>query len=595
MSEQTLASVRSSGATAPGRFTFSWDSPIGVALAFGCLGLAAFGFSDALPALIRETAAPREDNLAFFFLVKQDRWLLLAGFLSLFAASFRLGARDKPLRLGGGALAGLTVALLAFCYFGHYFVLSGYDLSRDEQMADFDAAIFAKGRLVQPLAPLWQAHAQSLNTLFMPPVSRPTAWVSGYLPMNAALRALVGFVADPALTGPILTALGLLALWKCARLLWPEEREPAIVAALLYCGSGQILLSGMTSYAMTAHMTLNLFWLWLFLLGRRGADLGALAVAFVATGLHQPLFHPMFAAPFLFGLLRARAWPRAALYAAGYAAICAFWLAWPLFVHGLVTGPASVAAKTGTDYFTRLMQTMADFGPASGIVMAANLFRFFAWQPVLLLVLMFAAVVLARRERPTLALAVSAGLPVLVMLVLLAYQGHGFGYRYLQPALGSALLLAAQGWRSLVKERVWLRALTLRAALIAIFTVLPLQLWFAHDLYAASAQVDARIKAAKADFVVIGWRDAPLVGDVVHNRPDLSNRPLRLLADFLDDDLIGALCRNGAVAALPLNGLYRSLDDYFDAKPESAAEARFPTLAPRLKAAGCAVTRLGGS
>ena len=111
------------------------------------------------------------------------------------------------------------------------------------------------------------------------------------------------------------------------RLFWPGEREPAVVAALLYCASGQILLSGMTSYAMTAHLTLNLLWLWLFLLDRRGADMGALAVAFVATGLHQPLFHPLFAAPFLFGLLRDRAWLRVAFYAAGYAAICAS--GWP--------------------------------------------------------------------------------------------------------------------------------------------------------------------------------------------------------------------------------------------------------------------------
>ena len=592
MSEKSLSSARYSGEAGAARFAFSWDAPIGVALASGCLCLAAFAFSKALPDLIRAASPPQEDNLTFFFLVEQDRWLLLAGFLSLFAASFRLGASDKPLRLGGGALAALAVALLAFCYLGHYSVLSGYDLSRDEQMANFDAAVFAKGRLAEPLPPLWQAHARALNTLFMLPVSRPAAWVSGYLPMSAALRALVGSVADPALTGPILTALGLLALWKCARLLWPEEREPAIVAALLYCGSGQILLSGMTSYAMTAHMTLNLCWLWLFLLGRRGADLGALAVAFVATGLHQPLFHPMFAAPFLFGLLRARAWPRAALYAAGYAAICAFWLAWPLFVHGLVTGPASVTAKTGTDYFTRLMQMMADLGPASPIVMAANLFRFFAWQPVLLLPLMLAAVVLARRERPTAALAVSVGLPVLVMLVLLAYQGHGLGYRYLQPALGSALLLAAQGWRSLVKKGVRLRALTLRAALIPVFTVLPLQLWFAHDLYAASARIDARIKAAKADFVVIGWRDAPIVGDLVLNRPDLSNRPLRILGDFLDDDLIGALCRDGATAALPDHSLYRPLVDYFMTPRDGAAEARFSKLTVRLKAAGCAVEPL---
>ncbi|MGO8737626.1 hypothetical protein, partial [Rhodoblastus sp.] len=456
-------------------------------------------------------------------------------------------------------------------------------------MADFDAAIFAKGLLAQPLPPLWQAHADALNTNFMLPVSRPTAWVSAYLPMNSALRALVGLFGDPALTGPILTALGLLALWRCARLLWPGEREPAIVAALLYCGSGQILFAGMTSYAMTAHLTLNLLWLWLFLLDRRAADAGALAVAFVATGLHQPLFHPMFAAPFLLWLLRDRAWPRAALYAAGYAAICAFWLAWPIFMHGLVTGPASATAITGTDFFSRLTKLVTRFDSASLIVMAANLLRFFAWQAVLLFPLMLAAIVLAPRQRPTLALAVSAGLPVLVMLIVLAYQGHGFGYRYLHPALGSAILLAAQGWRRLVKDRAWLRGLTVRAALIPVFTILPIQLWFAHNLYAASAQIDARIKTAKADFVVIGPKDAHYAVDLVVNRPDLSNRPLRIDADFLDEDLIRALCREKATVALPDPSLYRPLDRYFPVAPDVAERERTAAFAPRLQAAGCAV------
>ncbi len=576
-------------ATAPRRFSSFPETPAGVALFLGGLCLAAFLLWAAIFAAFRHSPAALSGNLAAFFLYRQDFWLLLAGFLSLLAAGSRLGAGNEPLRLDGARLAGMAVALLAFCYLGRYLILSGYDLTRDEQLANFDAAVLAKGLLAQPLPPPWQVHADALNTMFMLPVSKPAAWVSAYLPMNAALRALVGLVADPALTGPVLTALGLVALWKCARLLWPGEREPAVVAALLYCASGQILLSGMTSYAMTAHLTLNLLWLWLFLLDRRGADMGALAVAFVATGLHQPLFHPLFAAPFLFGLLRDRAWLRVALYAAGYAAICAFWLAWPLFVHGLVAGPASVSARTGTDFFSRLMQILASGGSARWFLMTANLLRFFAWQPVLLLPLMVAALVLARRERPTLALAASAGLPILVMLVVLPYQGHGFGYRYLQPALGSALLLAAQGWRSLVGNRVWLRALTRRAALIPIFTVLPLQLWFAHDLYAASAQVDARIKSAKADFVIVGSRDSPFAVDLVLNRPDLSNRPLRLLADFLDDDLIGALCRDGAPAALPQESLYQPIGQYFGAQPDETARVRRAMLASRLKAAGCNV------
>ncbi len=55
----------------------------------------------------------------------------------------------------------------------------------------------------------------------------------------------------------------------------------------------------MTPYAMTAHLAFNLAWLWLFL--RRGppAQVAAMAVGFLATGLHQLVFFPLFALPFL--------------------------------------------------------------------------------------------------------------------------------------------------------------------------------------------------------------------------------------------------------------------------------------------------------
>ena len=52
-------------------------------------------------------------------------------------------------------------------------------------------------------------------------------------------------VVDPALTSPLLTGLGLLFLWLCARRLWPQDREAPFIAALLYMASGQILFAGM--------------------------------------------------------------------------------------------------------------------------------------------------------------------------------------------------------------------------------------------------------------------------------------------------------------------------------------------------------------
>src|SRR3546814_12560450 len=123
--------------------------------------------------------------------------------------------------------------------------------------------------------------------MFMFHTDHREAWASAYLPVNAALRVLVGWVALPALTGPLLTLLGALALWGCARRLWPENREAAVVALLFYAGTGQIRLHGMTAYAMPANPTINIFWLRFVLLRRLWTDLPALTVGFCGVGRHQ--------------------------------------------------------------------------------------------------------------------------------------------------------------------------------------------------------------------------------------------------------------------------------------------------------------------
>jgi hypothetical protein len=526
------------------------------------------------------------------FLYRQDTWLLLVETALLLVVCVVPGNRLRPLDLPQGALVPIAIFLVALCYIGYKWVLCGYDMSRDEQMAVFDSRIFGAGHLVQALPLAWQPHASALDTFFMQTTAHPVAWVSAYLPMNAALRAAVGLVADPALSGPLMVALGFLALWNCARLLWPGDREAAIVALLLYACSGQVLFAGMTAFAMPEHLTFDLLWLWLFLLRRPVADIGAVLAAFVATGLHQPLFHPLFAAPILFTLLLERNWRRAALYGLGYAAICAFWLAWPGWMHMLIAGSNAAAAAAGISYFTRLSSMLAGHDPARWQEMGANLLRFFAWQHLLFLPLLVGGIALAWRERLRAAFAVSLILPVCVMTVILPWQGHGFGYRYLHGALAAAILLAVYGWRSLSGVNGWLRPLFLRATLASVFIVLPLQAMMAHDFNAPFAQIDKRITASGADYFITGSRDAPYSQDLVINRPDLSNRPIRLVGDKVDQSLILDICRSGATVLMPTSAVYFSIDDYFYLKPLANADKRIASLSRKLKAAGCRVQDL---
>lgn len=530
-------------------------------------------------------------SLAMFYLARQDRWLLLgAAAIALLAGWSLRGRAPMILPLRWSALA-TALALVVLCYAGHYWLLSGYALSRDEQMALFDAHIFASGRLIAPLPAEWVQHADALNIWFMLPVKQPSAWVSAYLPMNAALHAIVGQVADEALTGPLLVGIGAIALHGCARRLWPGNREAPLLASMLYVGSGQIVLTGMTSYAMSAHLAFNLVWLWLFLQQRRMADMAALGIGLVATGLHQPLFHPLFVAPVLAWLLMKREWRRAAFFAVGYGAVCVFWLLWPTWMVSLIAGPESVVATSGVDYFTRLVDTLRDWEARGLVIMMLNVLRFLSWQHILLLPLVFASLPAMRRGGLPAALACGLMLTLCVMLIILPYQGHGFGYRYIHGLIGSLILLAIYGWIELARIHAALRTLMVCTTVGGLLILLPLQAWMAHDLYAAYARASQAIDRAAADFAMVIGKDAHSAQDLVINHPDISNRPVRLIAEYVSEQLISQLCRSQPSVVLVNDHALAGITTYFGHAPPNQAP-RTGALPPALRAAGCRVSVL---
>lgn len=524
----------------------------------------------------------------------QDLWLtpaLLVAAGIAFAGSFLKPPRLEPTR------PVLTVAALvtvAFCYAGHYLVLDGFDLTRDEQMVTFDAWIFGNGALVWPLPPEWQGEASALNLMFMLPNSHPVAWVSAYLPGNAILHAAIGRISDQALTAPLLTGLSLPLVWSIGRKLWPSDRVAAVIPTLLLLTSGQVLLNGMTTYAMAAHLFFNLAWLRLFLANRTGTDAAALTIGWFATGLHQPLFHPLFVAPFMLILLLERRWGRLAIFGLGYAAIGLFWLSWPVQMTALISGADTTAgAAGGSDYVTRLLDALAlnsDHLPLLG----ANLLRFMTWNNVAMLPLLFAAASVIRRDRMAGALALGMLLPIGVLTVILPWQGNGFGYRYVHPALGNALLLAGYGWRRLVPLHDRLRPAFAAASLATVLMMVPLWLTMSNARYAPYARANAAIEASSADYLVFDRGRGVSYGSMVFNRPDLSNRPLRLAADSIADPVALAerICRPGTTVAMATNTFFHPGAAYFGIAPLDTADARLPALRAPYEAAGCRVVLL---
>ncbi len=544
-------------------------------------------------ALVLASGFGADTSLTLFFLHRQDLWLLLAGVMLLALCTLRL--RGSNAEFSGNwrfaMLVGGVMALIALA--GHYWVLSGYDMSRDEQMATFDANVFASGHLVASVPAFWRDHADALNTMFMYPAEYRGAWVSAYLPLNAALRTFMGLVATQALTGPLLTLLGALSLWGCARRIWPHDREASVVALLLYLGSAQILVNGMTSYAMPAHLALNLVWLWLFLRKTWRADGAALVVGFVAVGLHQPIMHPMFVAPILFLLLLDKQWRRAGIYLVGYAAIGVFWLWWPNWTWALSQASAVAQQPDGVDYFTRLVLAVTHGGAMGVPYMIANILRFFAWQHLLLLPLLILGVRIARSDRLAGALLAGIVLTICVMTAILPYQGHGFGYRYVHGLIGSAILLAVYGWKSLGDHGPQWRSLLRRTTAVGLTIMLPIQLWMAHQFYAPYAQASARMDAIDADYVAVGGDDVPFTADLVINPPALDRRPVRLIRSGIDTKLTQAICAERSSVALVGEGVFKPIAVYFRFERSSSEQVANRTLATRLRSAGCRVTFVG--
>jgi hypothetical protein len=347
---------------------------------------------------------------------------------------------------------------------------------------------------------------------------------------------------------PILAALSTLALFVIARRCWPQDRSAAVVAALLAASSAQFLTMAMTPYAMTAHLAFNLFWLWGFTRNDRLGDALAIAAGFVATGLHQLVFHPLFVAPFIVHMWFRGERLRASIYAAAYVAIGLFWIFyWQIIVAG-AGAEQGAASATGASYFlARVAVLFANLAVDGPLTMGFNLLRFIAWQnPVLLplAILSWPAV----RSDEGIARPLAAGIifTIVAMLILLPWQGLGWGYRYMHGVIGSFCLLAAYGWRT-VGDEDGRRFVLATATAIALLLFLPLQLKLANDYAAPRARAYAKATSTDADVVLIVPAE-DLFDDLVRNSPDLSNRPKVMDLRNLSRAQIETLCRSHSVA-----------------------------------------------
>ena len=196
-----------------------------------------------------------------------------------------------------------------------------------------------------------------------------------------------------------------------------------------------------------------------------------------------------------------------------------------------------------------------------------------------------------RKDRAALTLAVGFVAPIVVMALLLPYQGHGFGYRYVHQVLGNAALLAGYGWQALAPLHARLRPVLVRAMVASLGLLLPMQCWLAYAMYAPYAHASARLSASGADYAIVGADDVPFALDLVLNRADLTNRPIRLSATDIDDpDVLAAhICHKGVTIAMPDERFYDEAEAYYHAPHPGYAAKRIAEDGPSYTNAGCRI------
>jgi hypothetical protein len=215
------------------------------------------------------------------------------------------------------------------------------------------------------------------------------------------------------------------------------------------------------------------------------------------------------------------------------------------------------------------------------------------WQhPLLLPLAIFGAVSCWRAEPLVKALAVSFLLPVVVMAVLLPWQGHGWGYRYVHPAVGSVVILACYGFAKIEQANLSLqRPLIVTTAVAAVLLVV-------HGAMASSmirpyTQLREELAAMDADVVIVDSEAAPFGQDLVVNQFDLANRPKLLIAKLVTPSVIRALCKRGSIGfydgprLAPLRAIYTE-------RPPRPASLRIQSLHATAVLDGCRITAHAG-
>ena len=426
-------------------------------------------------------------------------------------------------RWSAGRLA--MVALLVFfaTAVGTVGVMHAFPFSMDEYGAAFQARAFAAGRVAVSLPADWHQFGLSLTPVFVVYDPDAQTWLSAYWPVYGVLRALFLRVGADRLLNPAFAALSVPLIYVCARRLWPDDKARAWMAVAFLVLSSQFMFMSMTGYAMSAHLAINLLWIYAYSRGDRAGWIAAPIIGVIALGLHNPVPHALFVAPFLLQLLLTRRWAWTAYFGVVYLAGIAVWFAW---------AQAVTAASAGGS----LLGLFAMPGLLMLSVQELSLTVVLSWQtPVLVVLLLWTALAWRSLSVTEQCLAGGVLLSFGFFLFYPSTQGHGWGYRYTYPVLGNLALLGTVGLTRMTAAlgSRTTRRLLVASALLTVFVQWPLRAWQIERYIGPFARLNDYVTRLDADVVIVDPTTSWYGIDLVRNDPLLQDSPKVLSAFYL--------------------------------------------------------------
>jgi hypothetical protein len=496
----------------------------------------AFGVLARFQIMLGGLARPVQANIFLrLFALHEQPFLLLLFFFTICTALVtryrsaqpergwaRVRSLTPPSTLALAILASFVLVVTLAATLG---VMHSLLFSMDEFGADFQARLFASGRMAYTLPDGWRPLARAITPIFVAFRQDSGSWYSAYLPAYALLKTPFVALGASQLFNPLLAGLTVLTLGAIARRLWPEDGTRPWLAVALLVTSSQFLATSATGYAMPAHLLLNLLWLLLYLRGDARSWAAALVIGVLALGLHSPFPHALFVAPFFVRLLRDRRWKRLGAAVLAYGVGGALWLGWLRL------------AYSGT----RVQEAglLSVFAIPSPIIIWINGLSFsllFTWQAPLFGILVVLAVLRARRLGAPLA---DLGWGVLLSLGFFLFfpstQGHGWGDRYAYQVLGSMALLAAAGVEPLIAAIGERKAQLLIAAslLAALLVQLPLRALQTERFVRPFAEGYRYVTTRPATVVIVHGNSIWYGQDLLRNDPLLRGQPVVVSAGML--------------------------------------------------------------